>query len=107
MLLVCHILTTSSLFEYFDYSSIKERLCIPSLIPHLNMTVNCDTAGKVFSTIPATKMAMDNQLKKIANLQVVWYHHHFPHFCLPAKASTCYGGINMQEEKSTTTTLLI
>ena len=41
--------------------------------PHLNMTVNCDTAGEVFFTIPATKMATDNQLQRIANLQVVWY----------------------------------
>jgi hypothetical protein len=37
------------------------------------MTVSCDTAGEVFFTIPATKMATDNQLQRIANLQVVWY----------------------------------
>jgi hypothetical protein len=33
------------------------------------------SAGEVCSTIPATKMATDNQLKKIANPQVVWYTH--------------------------------
>ena len=31
------------------------------------------SAGEVFSTIPATKMATDNQLNKIANPQGVWY----------------------------------
>ena len=31
------------------------------------------SAGEVFSTIPATRMAKDNQLLKFANLQVVWY----------------------------------
>ena len=41
--------------------------------PHLNIRVNCDRAGEVFFTIPATKMATDNQLQRIANLQVVWY----------------------------------
>ena len=31
------------------------------------------SAGEVFSTIPATRMATDNQLLKFANPQVVWY----------------------------------
>ena len=31
------------------------------------------SAGEVFSTIPATRTATDNQLLKFANLQVVWY----------------------------------
>ena len=31
------------------------------------------SAGELYSTIPATRMATDNQLLKFANLQVVWY----------------------------------